>query len=191
MLRGHDKFGKPILNFAALAENYQRAINAIRKSRGRPEYTDPPAGTPVTLEWILGGKTDLRTPQVARAEGLGGAKVSGTPSQVLPNVGGIEIDRSSPEYENVMIQLKAANVGGETGALDRTIVADTILGNRSGTPTLVSVDRAMVTNLAIFGTPDKIVFKPGDDHMKVLGAKFPDGKFTISINGRLLDVRFK
>jgi hypothetical protein len=49
----------------------------------------------------------------------------------------------------------------------------------------------VVTNLAAYLATDKVAFNPGDDHMDVLKSKYPDGKFTISINGRLLDIRFR
>jgi hypothetical protein len=192
LLRGADKKGNPITKFADLDQNYRDAINAVRKSRGAgKDYTDPPPGKTLTLAWILDGATDLRTPQTARAEALVGEKLAGKPSHVLPNVTGLEVNRANPDYANVIDQLKVANVGSKTGALDRTIVADTLLAKRTGTPTLVSVDAAVLTNLAEhFATP-RVTFARGADKMAVLNTTFPTGVFSIEILGHPLQVRFK
>jgi hypothetical protein len=186
LLRGVKKDSTLVATFGALDPNYQQAVNAIRAQRGLPPLgASEPA--PMTLDRIVGPGADLRATQVSGAEALAAA----TPSQVLPQMRGVQPNRAAPDYGMVIQRLRDADVGGPTGAMDRSIIADTLFAASTGTPTFVSVDKRIVVRIAsAFGQPPLVV-PPGMTNMAALAAAYRTGVFTANIEGHLLNVRFR
>jgi len=190
LVRGTNKQGTAISKFSELDANYQQAVNAIRNERRLPVFTgNEPA--PMSVEAIVGKDADLRGAQVVGAEGIAGETMAGAASKVLPVMKGVATDRTNPDYGKAIAELATADVGGPTGAMDRTIVADLLFAE--GTPaTFVSVDSNVVARLASnFGDPVKLVVPRGEKTTEVLARTFPDGTFTIKVQSRTLTVRFK
>ena len=193
LVRGVGKAGKKIDKFSDLDLNYQNAINGLRQARGLGVYIDPPTGTRPTVESIVGSGTDLRTTQIIGAE----AMTNETPtsrSPALAAMTGARTNRAHPDYALVLDELKTSAIGGSKGAVDRSLIVDTMFSEATDTPKLVTADRVICVGLArgFVASPRK--FLPtghgGLEHWEQLLARFPEGHFTVEIRGHKLEVYF-
>ncbi len=176
-----------------LPEHRQEAINALRKREGLGEYVDPLDGKTPTLKDIVGDKADLRANDTIASETVVGEPKVGK-SPVLDDLRSVGDARKHADYEKVYDDLKAADVGEDKGARDRTVVADALLAPRAPgiVPTLVVVDRPVVIALAKnFAPPPRVVTTTKKLAWGELNAHYPKGEFVIDVHGHQLRIVFK
>ena len=180
--------------FASLTPNRQDVINGLRGQRGLGAYADPPAGASPDLDHIVGPNADLRSPTAVNAEAVRGEAHVG-PSPVLDEFTGITPGRSNPDYGPVITELEGVSVGGNKGAVDRSIIADAIFSQRDAgvTPTLVTGDRGILERLAEEFAVSPVPFNPvaNVSRWTQLVDTYPGGQFTIDILGHRLLVVFR
>jgi hypothetical protein len=183
------------VTFATLPPNRRDAINAIRRARGEPVPFVDPVGRLPTLDEIVGPNADLRASEVVAAETIAGEAVVGFRSPVLGDLRGMQVARETPEYAGVLAELQRVGVGEAKGAPDRSMVADAMFADVNGArPPLISADAGVVVALAEnFATPPIAV--PAAPtlpaRLAALRPLIPGGTFTVTINGRSLNVVFQ
>ncbi|MFN7778384.1 MAG: hypothetical protein ACK5RK_05870, partial [Betaproteobacteria bacterium] len=184
--------------FAGLEENLRPVINALRREQGLGAYADPAGGARPTLEYIVGPGADLRAPRTVAAEAVAGEPRLGR-SPVLDALGDIGTPNTHPDYDAVLTDLQAANVGARKGAKDRTVVADALLADHPAgvVPRLVSADEDIVLALAChFGQPRPFTPRTGHgglrDWLQLLADPvYGSGRFTVNIQGHSMVVLYR
>jgi hypothetical protein len=199
--RGKNKMDVILSTFGDVDPNYRAAVNAIRAARGLAPV--PVTQTlPMTLEQLVGRDADLRTSEVAGAEGIAAEKMRSTPSATLPALEGMDANRADPDYAAVLQVLASGTepIGGTEGGADRVIVADTLFAKsaKGSVPTLVTVDERVYVRLArrfadppiTWPKPQKGVPDPAFNEKLKQAPEASSGVFTISIRGHKMKVRY-
>jgi hypothetical protein len=184
--------------FASLTPNRRDAINALRTSRGLGAYADPGGGAHPSMEHIVGPGADLRASPTSAAEVVIGEPTLGR-SPVLDDLRGVGTPTTHPDYDAVLGDLQRAGVGAAKGAPDRTVVADALFSHPGGgtTPRLVTADQDIVLALAQhFGHPSPLVPRtgrgaPAQWAQLLADPVFGTGRFTVRIQGHLLEILFR
>ena len=179
--------------FANLTPNRQEAINAMRSTRGLGPYVDPPTGVP-SLDHIVGPNADLRSPLAVSTEAVSGEARLGV-SPVLDDLTSINVARSHADYDKVLQELTDKTIGGSKGALDRSVVADSMFAETQAgiIPRLVTTDRDVLIRLADNFAVAPTTFSPtsgGGSRWTQLLNTYPGRQFTIEISGHRLILIF-
>jgi hypothetical protein len=199
--RGKNKKNVILPTFGDVDDNYKAAVNAIRAARGLAPIPANQA-LPMTLDQLVGPHADLRTSEVAGAEGIAADKMRGSASATLPALRGVGVNRTHPDYAAVLHDLGSGSepIGGAEGGADRVIVADTLFANTANgsVPTLVTVDDRVYVRLArqfadppiSWPKPQKGMPDPAFKDKLKLAPEATSGVFMISIRGHKMKVRY-
>ena len=124
-------------------------------------------------------------------------ETSTTKSPTLATMKGTATNRSHPDYALVVNDLNDAAIGTNKGAVDRSLIADTMFAENvtGSTPKLVTADEAVCIGLARRFVTSPRTFSPttrsgAPRHWEQLLARFPEGHFTVDIRGHKLEVYF-